>query len=133
MNPENTKKLFDGFPLLYRGRHLGPEHGAMRWGFCCGDGWFDIIYRLSADLARYAQDHGLENELMVLAVKEKSGRLRFHTTLMFGDPPEIREMLEAAWKEAEYVCEECGVTGASLVNANGIQELCPRCMQDRAS
>ena len=43
MNTENTKKLIEAFPALYRGYKKSPRESLMCFGFECGDGWFDLI------------------------------------------------------------------------------------------
>jgi len=59
MNQELTKKLYDEFPELYRGRNKPTTETAMCFGFDCNDGWFQIIYDLSADLMKLSGQAGL--------------------------------------------------------------------------
>lgn len=47
MNPENTSKLFTAYPLLYR--KLRDQE------FECGDGWFDLVWQVSAEIESTAQ------------------------------------------------------------------------------
>ena len=42
----NTRKLLDYFPKLYR----PCESPFADWGFECGNGWFELVYKLSEDL-----------------------------------------------------------------------------------
>jgi len=48
MREELDKKLVEKYPLLYRDRYAPMTETAMCWGFCCGEGWFNIIDTLSA-------------------------------------------------------------------------------------
>lgn len=51
MNEQNTQALVAAAPLLYRS--YGKErtgHSFPRWGFMCGEGWFDLLMRLSAKM-----------------------------------------------------------------------------------
>ena len=50
--PEYTKKLFESFPLLYRGRFKSISENLMPFGFECNNGWFKIIWNLSKNIAK---------------------------------------------------------------------------------
>ena len=52
MNEANTRRLFERFDHLYRGRYLLPVQNLMCDGFDCGDGWFDLIWQLSEQIER---------------------------------------------------------------------------------
>ena len=47
MREELDKLLCEKYPLLYRDRNAPMTETAMCWGFCCGEGWFNIIDTLS--------------------------------------------------------------------------------------
>ena len=87
MNEENENKLVQDFPILYNGAEPyknpadkiwkllknGPNpREVMHGGFSCGDGWFDILYELSAELYK------LDEIPTVLQVKEKFGTLSYY-------------------------------------------------------
>jgi hypothetical protein len=78
MNEQNTRKLYSDFPLLYRDR----ETTLMQWGFNCHDGWFALIYQLSAEIEKAAREVGLDPTKdfwpHARQVKEKFGTLRFY-------------------------------------------------------
>lgn len=50
MTPELDEKLCKDFPLLYKDRRSPMNRTAMCWGFDTGDGWYKLIYDLSAKL-----------------------------------------------------------------------------------
>src|SRR5271169_4194714 len=79
-------------------------------GFCHGDGWFEIIWRLCEDLeplvAQFEAQTGQRFE--VLQVKEKFGGLRFYVSC--GNDA-IHRRIEAAELESLAVCEVCGQPG----------------------
>jgi hypothetical protein len=52
MTEDKDKKLVAAFPLLYADRNASMRSTCMCWGFSCGDGWFDLIWRLSEKLER---------------------------------------------------------------------------------
>lgn len=77
MNDTLSKKLLDDFPWLFRDRNAT----SMQRGFECGDGWFDLIYKLSQDIEAVAREGGLSPNSpewpKCRQVKEKMGSLRF--------------------------------------------------------
>ena len=50
MKKELDDNLCKDFPLLYKDRHGDARSTAMCWGFQCGDGWYNILYKLSSGL-----------------------------------------------------------------------------------
>lgn len=111
MNDELTKKLLDDFPRLYRNRH----ETSMQDGFRCGDGWFDLIYKLSQDIEAMAREGGLNPDSpewpWCRGVKEKFGSLRFRVFAVdgFRDVYErIGDLIQAASAQSLQICEECG-------------------------
>lgn len=52
MHPDKDRLLVKNFPLLYADRFGDMRETCMYWGFACGDGWFDLIYRVSEKLER---------------------------------------------------------------------------------
>jgi hypothetical protein len=66
------EKVQQRFPVLYR--NMGKHNTRMVWASpvaMCGNGWFDLIWRLSEDLEK------LKLALFTSQVKEKFGILRF--------------------------------------------------------
>lgn len=111
MNEKNTRILFERYPRLYRGRFMPPGKSQMLWGFTCGDGWFDLVDRLStaieAECQRLRDTEGWDEAGLPIAtqVKEKFGSLRFH---VYPRIPAILSLVEAALAESENICEHCG-------------------------
>ena len=98
MNEENTKRLFADFPKLYEGRNKSPMENLMCFGFECGDGWFDLIYKLSKDLS---ENHP---ECRAIQVKEKFGGLRFYVN---GVSEAGWDLIDKAEEESYHTCEQC--------------------------
>ena len=117
MSPENTKKLYDAFPRLYRGRVKSLEESSMAWGFMCGDGWFPLIWALSREIERVARREGRDpvsdDWPEAMQVKEKIGSLRFHLHPRTRSP-RMRTLVEAARAASEDTCEECGKPGVTV-------------------
>ncbi len=96
---------------------------AMPWGFCHGDGWFDILWRLCEDLeplvAEFEAAGGPKFEVM--QVKEKFGGLRFYVNCRRNDA--IRQRIDAAVQVSFHTCEICGQPG-KLREGGLIKTLC---------
>lgn len=69
MKIENTQKLLTSYPYLYR--------DLREFGFECGDGWFNLIWQLSADIESAARVEGLTENTKVWpcvgVIKQKMG------------------------------------------------------------
>lgn len=128
MNEKNTLALIAAAPLLYR--HCGDKTYAypIKYGIECGDGWFDLLMRLSmkieADLRSMLLAEGKRRQDLpcVLQVKEKFGTLRF---AMNHPAPQWREWMTEAVKASGQTCERCGLPGSSHIRSGFIKTLCP--------
>jgi len=119
MKKELEEKLFNDFPILYRGRELPPTQNLMCFGFECGSGWFNLIYELSEKLSKQ------DPSCMVVQVKEKFGGLRFYTNGI----SEIGYNLIYEYEDKSYsTCELCGNTKTAKKRAGSwIRTLCNKC------
>lgn len=77
MNIENTNKLYEKYPELYRGRTKPLQQSLMAWGFQCPDEWFTLIDVLSGLITNHCNKNNLDIP-EVFQVKEKFGGLRFY-------------------------------------------------------
>jgi hypothetical protein len=102
MSPEQTERLFARFPRLFAARTKPDTESRMCDGFACGDGWFDLVWRLCEKL------DALPSEPVAFQVKEKFGQLRFY---LEGRHEGARELIAAAEVESSRTCEVCGVPG----------------------
>jgi hypothetical protein len=120
MNSENTNRLFEDFPELYRGRHLPITENRMPYGFCCGDGWFEIIYNLSQQIQNYMQEHP-EVAVIAVQVKQKFGELRFY---MNRSIPELDALIREATAQSLQTCDLTGQPGVLCQRGYFYQTLC---------
>lgn len=106
MNEENTRKILEKFPEFFTNID-NIKVSLMAFGFECGDGWFDLIYNLCADIKEwYMENEGrVPERFYLIQVKEKFGGLRFYTS---GAPREVRSLIEKAEAESMRTCEVCG-------------------------
>jgi hypothetical protein len=126
MNSENSQRLQSDFPQLYRLQRLDPLRLDSPtlvglWGFECGDGWMDLIYRLGQAISAHTESIGLD--IVATQVKEKFGTLRFYVD---GGDEEIFQLIDAAEHESATICELCGAPG-TLVMKGWCSTRCESC------
>lgn len=93
--------LCQRYPDIFRDRHGTIYETGMCRGFCCGDGWYDIINRLCAEISNQV-DSGTMPPVVASQVKEKFGSLRFYFR---GGNNETRRLVELARLESEMTSE----------------------------
>lgn len=103
MKAELQQKLFSAFPILYQLKDAPLTDALMAWGFCCGDSWFDLLWRLSLDLEEYNRDHP-ENPVIAIQVKSKFGELCFYINDRGNE--KIMDRISEAETEARHIVEE---------------------------
>ena len=109
MRPDLDDLLCQRYPDIFRDRHASPEQTGMCWGFCCGEGWFDIINDLCAEItARVAT--GEMPPVVATQVKSKTGYLRFYIKNRVANP-QACALIDEAQLRSEFTCEECGGFG----------------------
>lgn len=115
MNSQNALALFQQFPALYRSVRMDPTDPSSpciepELFFECGNGWFDLIRRLSFSLS--ALTALAADDILVVQVKEKYGRLRVYVD---GGNEEAQDLIDAAEEESQYICDLCGAAGSLSV------------------
>jgi hypothetical protein len=122
MNPDLDAKLCAEFPLLYSVRYENTRCSLSHFGFETGDGWFRIIYELSAELEELIRrlPAGERDEYYAVQVKEKFGTLRFY---MNTETEEMSRAIREAEGRSASTCEVCGQTG-TLRGGGWLKTLC---------
>ena len=120
MSPDLDKKLCEKYPKIFRDRQASKAKTAMCWGFECGDGWFNIIDALCAELK--------DRNVVATQVKEKFGSLRFYYD---GGDEECYCLISLAERLSEVTCEVCGKPGEIDNNAGWLKCLCPEHGEDK--
>lgn len=139
MRKELDERLCAAFPHLYYQRNGDLRTTALCWGFQCGDGWFQLLWDLSAKLeplciaedAKYRKENPEDiggPYFCVSTVKEKYGTLRVY---LHHSTDEMEELLNEAEDRSATVCESCGSAGA-YINAEGYWKS-TRCVPCRES
>ena len=118
MRKELDEKLCSKYPKIFVNRHADMKTTAMCWGFECGDGWYNIINQLCANIQhhidwkqeqkeKYGHGEGC-NQVVAVQIKEKFGTLRFYYD---GGDDTIDGMVRMAESMSAVTCEECGAPG----------------------
>jgi hypothetical protein len=132
MKEKHIKALIKDFPNLYRNARKSSSESCMHWGFTCGDGWFDILYQMSAQIEARALQHGLDCESdewpAARQIKEKFGGLR--CSFFHGEGMDISDLVDAATEKANGTCERCGEPG-EIRDGGWMVNLCDKCLENR--
>ena len=118
MKQELDELLCQRYPKIFVDRHGDPKETLMCWGFECGDGWYNIINQLCANIQhhvdwaqeqkeKYGRGNGC-SQVVAVQIKEKFGTLRFYTN---GGDDQTYGMTRMAESMSAVTCEECGAPG----------------------
>jgi hypothetical protein len=112
MKQEFDELLCARYPKLMVNRQKTMQETCMYWGFECGDGWFDILDQLMANIQHHIdwkERQGLGvSQVTVDQVKEKFGTLSFYYT---GGDEYISGLVDMASSISSVTCEVCGKPG----------------------
>ena len=122
MREELDNALCVKYPKIFAQRNMPMNETAMCWGFCCGDGWYDILDSLCNQIQhhidwkqeqkeKYNRGEGCAH-VVAVQVKEKFGGLRFYYD---GGDDVIDGMVRMAESWASHTCETCGDKGKHRV------------------
>lgn len=134
MNDKKDKALCEKYPNLYRDRNGSMHETSMCWGFTCGEGWYDLIDKLSAKLESEIvklKEEGIPEEELPAAVqvKEKFGLVRFYMTT---ETDKMRKLIDEAEEKSSTICECCGKSGSLRTDRYWIKTLCNSCNEEGA-
>jgi len=122
MSPELERRLVETYPQLFADYGAPPNRSLMAFGFECGDGWFDLVDTLCAELARL-DPPGEDLPLRAMQVKEKYGTLRFYVGFCTDEAIALIAFAEAL---SARICETCGNRGRTR-GAGWLKTLCELC------
>ena len=88
MRDELDNALCVKYPKIFAQRNMDMTETCMCWGFCCGDGWYQILDSLCGQIQhhidwkqeqkeKYGRGDGCK-QVVAVQVKEKFGGLRFY-------------------------------------------------------
>lgn len=112
MKPELDTQLCQNYPKIFADRHRTMTETAMCWGFEHGDGWFNIINQLCANIQHHidwkAKTGHVVPQVVAEQVKEKFGTLRFYYR---GGDDYISGLVSMAESMSGVTCDVCGAPG----------------------
>jgi Fe-S-cluster containining protein len=150
MKKELDEQLVKKYPLIFKNRYGDVKETLMCWGFECGNGWYQILDSLCANIQHHIDwkekqrqwtitfnsKAALEEmkevpdaiaQVVAVQVKEKFGGLRFYYD---GGDDQISGMVRMAESWAANTCETCGAPGKSR-NGGWIKTLCDNHEEER--
>ena len=137
MKQEYDTYLCTTYPKMFVNRYKPMTETTMCWGFECGNGWYNIINQLCANIQHHIDWRNRKNELnpnqpivpqvTVDQVKEKFGTLRFYYT---GGDDYIDGLVSMAESMSGVTCEECGNPGSTL-GRGWLTTLCEKHAEER--
>jgi hypothetical protein len=130
MKKELQDKLFEKYPKVFRQRDLPMQQTCMCWGITCGDGWYNILDVMCAEIQHHLEHNASKDEgtisVEATQVKEKYGGLRFYYN---GGDDLIRGLVCMAEGLSYCTCEECGSPGTQN-DESWISTLCDSCREN---
>jgi hypothetical protein len=131
MREDLDQQLCEKYPLIFADRNKSMQETCMCWGFEHGDGWYNIIDSLCANIQNHIDWQTKQGktvpQVVATQVKEKFGTLRFYYN---GGDDVIDGMVRMAESWSAVACEECGAPGTQ--NSQGwIKTLCETHRRER--
>ena len=113
--------------MLYGQKNEPMTRSLMCFGFECGDGWYDLIRKLSVKLEAWNEKNSNDDRPPIEAcqVKSKFGTLRFYVD---NCPEEMHKAINAAENKSAKTCEQCGKLGKER-GGGWIRTLCEECSE----
>lgn len=149
MKKELDEALCAKYPKIFKDRYGDMRETCMCWGFDCGDGWYQVLDSLCANIQhhidwshknhewdlKWNKEHPEDQrsvreiipQVVATQVKEKFGGLRFYYN---GGDDAIDGMVRMAESWAGHTCEICGNPGKSN-NEGWISTLCDKHRENR--
>ena len=122
MKKKLQERLYELFPNLYRGRNLSITESLIPLGVDTGNGWFDLIKKLSEDITK------ISPETEAVQVKEKFGGLRFYVV---NATDEVYKLIDKAEDESFKICEKCGSRENVTTEGRWVFTLCDKCWDNK--
>jgi hypothetical protein len=140
MRENLDQQLCEKYPKIFANRYGDMRTTAMCWGFEHGDGWYQIIDSLCANIQHHIDWNNKNFEkgytqykqvpqVVAVQVKEKFGTLRFYYD---GGDDVIDGMVRMAESWSAVACEECGAPGTQH-SQGWIKTLCETHRNERES
>lgn len=98
-------ELIEKYPALFKDFGGAPNTTGLDKGILCGDGWYELISEMCADIQRYADSQGITQPI-IYSISEQNGKLR---VIVHSDDDAIQESIIPSFEHRSmYWCELCG-------------------------
>ena len=128
MDSHKENELYERFSHLYRERLAPLESSKMGWGFQCGDGWYNIIHKMSKRIAALSSDDEFAPAITEVS-RNEDGTLHVEARNLI---PPVADLIETAREQSRITCESCGYSPAFLRFKEGPMKgyvACGRCVR----
>jgi hypothetical protein len=128
MDSHKENELYERFSHLYRERLAPLESSKMGWGFQCGDGWYNIIHKMSKRIAALSSDDEFAPAITEVS-RNEDGTLHVEARNLI---PPVADLIETAREQSRVTCESCGYSPAFLRFKEGPMKgyvACGRCVR----
>lgn len=126
MTKDLELKLVAQYPVLFQEYGGSPSKTCMAWGCSHGDGWFDLLVAMCAEIQEYVDTHpGVQTHF--LQVKEKFAGLRVYHHTEGGDSAweDIEAIINKYYNPSITTCEVCGQPGKMVSFSHLVLTRCP--------
>ena len=122
MKKELEDKLFElGKDIIRPDPDL--QQNLMVFGFECGDGWYELLYKLISDILATEPSEDFE----LFQAKEKYGELRVYTNC---STDEIENLIRVAEDTSITICEMCGAKAKTQKVRGWYHTICDKCLKE---
>ncbi|MBM3417345.1 MAG: hypothetical protein FJY17_00305 [Bacteroidetes bacterium] len=128
MDKKLQSSLYFAFPKIFVNKD-NPD-SCMKYGICCGSGWYKIIFNLCRDIQNFINTQDID-QITAEQIKEKLGTLSFdishYPSAEKDRKMHIRSLIINAERKAAQTCGICGENGKLHQNkANLFKTLCKK-------
>lgn len=127
VKPELAESLYTRFSWI-KPQGIDVRSPWNLYGFSCGDGWFQLLWDMFAEIENEYRNNGNEINLIIGQIKEKFGALRvyIHNAL-----PVVYEIVERYQKISAEFCEGCGISSHIQKRGSYFTTRCDTCYEIR--
>lgn len=123
MREQLEQKLYDVFSEFFY-----DKDNDCYLSISCGDGWFDLIYRMCIDIEEFMNQYSKDEFFRFTQIKEKYGGLRVYF-ICSCDESSLDDIIAEAEDESDKTCEQCGREGENRDIGGWYKTLCGFCFE----
>lgn len=128
---ETEKKFIEEFPEYFKEMYGDPSITCMAFGITCGDGWFDLLWKLCEGIKKLNP-----KEFKFAQIKEKFAILRCYVDMEEEDDDKVKQiynLINESETKSGKICECCGNPGSKRTFGYWMMTRCDKCYQEQTS